>query len=287
MYGIIYKITNLINNKIYVGQTTQPLNRRFKQHINNALRASYQLNKIHLYAAIRHYGAENFCIEQIDSADTRQELNQKEIYWINELQALDNNIGYNCAYGGQGNVAYEQLLLGAAKRAGRKMAEETKQKISAANKGKPKSDLHRKHLSENHHLKTIHILIYKDGNISPTMESIDSLAKSLNVTATALKRASLVGEFRCGDFYLLDLEDPKIAFGRKYRYSKECIVVDPITKKLTTPCKLRISIGRSADYSQFKHTSVYDYFIEEIKTKMLYYIKKHNILLKEALQICA
>lgn len=281
MYGIIYKITNQINGKIYIGQTVQPLQRRFKQHISMALRNLPNLSHIHLYAAIRQYGPQAFNIEQIDSASSRNELNQKEQYWITTLQTLNTAVGYNCAYGGQGNVAYERLLAGAAKRKGRKMTEETRRKISLANKGKPKSAEHKKHLSEHHHLKTLHTLLYKDGTIKKTTDSVAKLAKSLNVTTVELKRASIVGEFRCGNFYLLDLEDPKIAFGRKYRYSKELIVIDPLTNKLTTPCKLRILLGRDAKYSQFKHTSVYDYFIAYIQKEMLYYINKHKQLLEE------
>ena len=80
MYGIIYKITNLINQKIYIGQTIQALKRRFKQHINNALRNSKNLKQIHLYAAMRQYGVTNFSIEAIDTANSKEELNQKEIY---------------------------------------------------------------------------------------------------------------------------------------------------------------------------------------------------------------
>lgn len=283
MYGVIYKITNLVNQKIYIGQTVQSINRRFKQHINNALRNNSTLNRIHLYAAIRQYGADNFSIEQIDTANSKQELNEKEIYWITTLNAMDNTVGYNCAYGGQGNIAYERLLAGAIKRTGRKMKEETKQKISNSNKGKPKSDEHKKHLSEHHHLKTTHVLLYKNGTIKTTTDSIKTIAESINTTATMLKRASTVGEFRCGDFYLLDLENPKIAFSRKYRYSKKLIVKDPLTNKLTTPCKLRILLGSNEKYKQFKNTSVYDYFIEDIQTDMLYYIKRHEDMLKEAL----
>ena len=163
------------------------------------------------------------------------------------------------------------------------MKDETKLKISIANKGKPKSAEHKKHLSENHHLKTVHLLVYKDGTMKKTTDSVKVIAESINVTATMLKRASFVGEFRCGEFYLLDLEDPKVAFGRKYRYSKELIVKDPLTNELTTPCKLRILLGTNKDYIKFKHTSIYDYFIEPIAQKMLYYIKKHNQLLKENL----
>lgn len=86
----IYKITNKINNKVYIGQTTKTISERFQRHKNDAL--SNRLNT-HLAKAIRKYGVENFIIEQIDTAKTQQELTEKEYYWINFYDATHK--GYN------------------------------------------------------------------------------------------------------------------------------------------------------------------------------------------------
>ena len=75
----VYKITNLQNNKIYIGQTIYSIEKRFHRHIQDAL--SERLDT-HLARAIRKYGKESFTIEIIDTASTREELTAKESYWI-------------------------------------------------------------------------------------------------------------------------------------------------------------------------------------------------------------
>ena len=86
----IYKITNKVNNKMYIGQSAYSIQKRFKRHINDAL--SNRLDT-HLCRAIRKYGPENFCIEEIDTASSQEELNQKEHDWINYYDSL--HTGYN------------------------------------------------------------------------------------------------------------------------------------------------------------------------------------------------
>ena len=75
----IYKVTNIINGKLYIGQTTRFIQDRWERHINDAL--SNRLDT-HFARAIRKYGPENFVVEQIDVASSQEELNEKEIYWI-------------------------------------------------------------------------------------------------------------------------------------------------------------------------------------------------------------
>lgn len=97
---IIYKITNLVNNKIYIGLTTSSLHLRWKRHVNE----SHMLkNTKPLYKAIRKYGEENFSIEQIDSADTMEKLGELERYYIKLYNSQDLNIGYNLSAGGERN----------------------------------------------------------------------------------------------------------------------------------------------------------------------------------------
>ena len=91
---IIYKITNDINNKVYIGQTIRTLQERWNEHLKAK-------DKFKLHAAMSYYGNEHFHIEQIDSAQNIQELNEKEIYWINYYNAYED--GDNCTLGGQIN----------------------------------------------------------------------------------------------------------------------------------------------------------------------------------------
>ena len=93
----IYKITNILNNKVYIGQTIRPVEQRFKRHINDAI--NNKLNT-HFANAIRKYGKENFTIEIIDSADKQWVLDNLEQYWIIYYNSTDPNYGYNESYAG-------------------------------------------------------------------------------------------------------------------------------------------------------------------------------------------
>ena len=86
----IYKITNIQNNKVYIGQTIRPIEQRFHRHLNDALN---NILDTHLARAIRKYGKDSFIIEEIDNAQTQDELNQKEQYWIRYYNSVKD--GYN------------------------------------------------------------------------------------------------------------------------------------------------------------------------------------------------
>lgn len=60
--GYIYKITNKINNKVYIGQTSKTIEERFQRHLSLARQ---KVNR-YLYDAINYYGKDNFEISQIE-----------------------------------------------------------------------------------------------------------------------------------------------------------------------------------------------------------------------------
>lgn len=97
MYGIIYKATNLQNQKVYIGQTTQSLAERIYHHYYRADN-SPEITHTHFINAIRKYGKNNFEWEIIDRAETKDELDQKERYWIAFFDSI--NTGYNIQAGG-------------------------------------------------------------------------------------------------------------------------------------------------------------------------------------------
>ena len=94
---IIYKSTNKITGKIYIGQTTHTLDKRIKGHIKES---KIESNRPFMLS-INKYGEDNFTFETIDSANNLNELNDKEIYWINFYNSISPN-GYNVTGGGQG-----------------------------------------------------------------------------------------------------------------------------------------------------------------------------------------
>ena len=120
MYGIIYKITNKINGKIYVGKTTTSLKQRM---------ASHRCADTVIGNAICKYGWKNFNVEVLEECDTPEQLNEREIFWIAALNCKTPN-GYNRSDGGDGPTGYV-------------CSDETRAKLSAAGKGIKKSPEHR------------------------------------------------------------------------------------------------------------------------------------------------
>lgn len=156
---IIYKVTNNINGKIYIGQTINSLESRWKAHIITAYKHNYSFPN-----AIKKYGKDNFKIEQIDSASSREELNNLEQYWIILLDSVNPIIGYNLTTGGNNNSVYSEeskLKMSLAKKGkpSKKVdcscSPETAKKISNSNKGKkawnkgiPRTEEQKKHFSD-------------------------------------------------------------------------------------------------------------------------------------------
>lgn len=92
----IYKIT-LPNNKIYIGQTLQD---DVKLRTGNDL-GGYSTNTL-FYIDIMIFGPENAQVEFIErNIATQEELDEREIHWINTLQSWNHKIGYNISGGGK------------------------------------------------------------------------------------------------------------------------------------------------------------------------------------------
>jgi group I intron endonuclease len=91
----------------------------------------------YLYDAIRHYGWDTFSVSIIETCSSKEELNEREIYWITILKSNDKNFGYNMTEGGDGcGFSSETLKKSADKRRGKPVSDEVKKKISDGNKGK-------------------------------------------------------------------------------------------------------------------------------------------------------
>lgn len=102
---IIYKITNKFNNKVYIGQTVRDLKTRFDEHMND------QISNDYFHSAVRKYGKDAFIVEQIDTATSLDELNEKEMYWIKHYNSCVNfpdSNGYNTLEGGTTNPMFSE-----------------------------------------------------------------------------------------------------------------------------------------------------------------------------------
>lgn len=101
----IYRITNDINQKIYIGKTEFSIEKRFKEHCRDCIKEKNE--KRPLYAAMRKYGVEHFHIELIEETNNPEE---RETYWIEYYGSFKN--GYNATVGGDGKryIDYDLII---------------------------------------------------------------------------------------------------------------------------------------------------------------------------------
>jgi group I intron endonuclease len=145
---IVYKATNKLNGKVYVGQTRHSLDTRKRRHLHSARDGVVT----HFYQAIRKYGEDNFSWEVICTTNNKKTLNELETYYINYYDSIHN--GYNMVDGGDNNIMdIEQVKTHHAEvmasdevrkkisvtmkklRAEKGFSEETRKKISTSLKG--------------------------------------------------------------------------------------------------------------------------------------------------------
>ena len=112
---LIYKATSATTGKVYIGQTSQSLQERIRQHNTHAYGHQYNY---HFHNAIRKYGVEDFDYEIIeDNITSKDTLNERERYWISYYNSYYE--GYNSTMGGDGNVRQDDELIAKLFRDGR------------------------------------------------------------------------------------------------------------------------------------------------------------------------
>jgi len=121
----VYKITNLVNNKIYIGQDSKD-------------RKGYMGSGKLIIFAINKHGLDKFKKEILDNVDTFDELNEREIYWIKYYNSTDKSIGYNISLGGQNTALFlnEEFL------------EKRNKAVSIGKTGKPLSKDHKEKIRQ-------------------------------------------------------------------------------------------------------------------------------------------
>lgn len=133
-YFYLYRVTNLINEKVYIGQSVNP-QARWRRHKSDAKLGK---DKKHFANAIRKYGVHNFVFEVIVQAKTLEDIDQAEIDCIKQYRSSDKNYGYNIALGGNGKriVSAQTRKKIALFMTGRKITEETRKRRSQSMFGK-------------------------------------------------------------------------------------------------------------------------------------------------------
>lgn len=105
--GYIYKITNDINDKVYIGKTVSTLTQRFLGHCHDAKKRTEEHRP--LYAAMNKYGFEHFKIELVEEG-LLEELSEREKYWIQYYNSYGKT-GYNATRGGDGKVLLDYSAI--------------------------------------------------------------------------------------------------------------------------------------------------------------------------------
>lgn len=182
VYGIIYKITNKVNGKVYIGQTIKGFDKRYNScgsgiervynyHMKN--KKNKKSYNDHLLNSIKKYGLESFeVIKVLDIAFSRIELDIKEKHYIDLYKSCNESFGYNKTLGGEGISGYEYTETQKQKMSenhadvsgknnpmygklgklsphyGKKRSKETCSNISNSLKGKQKSKEHKRNLSK-------------------------------------------------------------------------------------------------------------------------------------------
>ena len=104
--AFIYKITNDVNEKIYIGKTSKTIEERFREHCKDAFREKNE--KRPLYSAMRYYGIEHFKIEKIEEC-LPEEASKREQFWIGYYKGYTD--GYNATLGGDGKYLFNHSQI--------------------------------------------------------------------------------------------------------------------------------------------------------------------------------
>ncbi len=137
---VIYKTTNLINGKIYVG----------KDIFNDP---NYFGSGIILTKSIKKYGISNFRKEILEECKSLNELNNKEVFWIDKLNSTDKKIGYNITIGGEGGDTFSNQSVEKQKRILEKRRKSSKKLFASDEWRKKHSELSRKMWENPDHIK--------------------------------------------------------------------------------------------------------------------------------------
>jgi group I intron endonuclease len=142
----IYIYENLINGKVYVGQTND-LNRRNYEHVHNGNKT------MPIDRAIKKYGRESFILSIITSIDTREQADYAEMDWIHRaISLLGKRNVYNVSLeannpNGGRKPSKKSIEKNRLAHLGKKASEETKKKMSDARKGRTLSEEHKKNIA--------------------------------------------------------------------------------------------------------------------------------------------
>lgn len=210
--GIIYKITNKLNNKVYIGLTTRTLDIRWKEHLRHS---SQKID-----AAITEFGARNFTIELIEECNI-DIIDNKEQYWIQYYNSFDN--GYNLTAGGRDDkMIFMPIKIKEVKKLWdkgynqKKIVDETKLNVETVHNylvksGVTKEDIRARANIKIGQSKAVAVNQYDlKGNFIKTWNSITDAARNVGKVNSGTGNISMVCKGKRGS-----------AYGYKWKYANE------------------------------------------------------------------
>lgn len=221
--GYIYKITCLVNGKVYIGQTVRPLESRLYYHFRDATKRN--LNTA-LCQAIRKYGKENFKIDLVEEVQginkklLKHKLDELERKYIKEFDSYLN--GYNCTLGGDGTLGFKlseehkkKIYRGkgwhhseetknkiSKKRLGRKLSKETIEKIKEARAKQVFTEEYYKNLRESMKKFRKKVAQYDfDGNLVNIYDSITIASEKTGINDSSISSVCHNKRQSAGGYY--------------------------------------------------------------------------------------
>lgn len=207
----IYKITNIINNKVYVGSAVN-MTYRFKTH-KRLLKQNKHFNT-HLQSSYNKYGKDNFKFEIIELI-SKDSLLERETFWISFMNANNTNYGYN-----------KRLIVNS--NLGIKLSEETRKKLSQSHLGHKRSDEANKKIIDSQY--KIICQFDMGGNYIRSFGSLQDAASFLNVKYTTSITACLKKRLPSA-----------LGFTWCYENEKETFKPEPLKRASTTKIKIKVT----------------------------------------------
>lgn len=216
-FGHIYLIINKFNNKKYVGQSIGRVKSRLNEHIRNIN------EKYPLYKAFRKYGLNGFEFSIIDFANNIDELNEKEINYINMYKSNQKKLGYNLESGGRnGKPCQETLIKMSNAHSGIKQSQEwINNRITKANTvdakkyGRKKTEEEKQYLSKNSSK-------YWQGK-SRDEETKKKISQTKKANGLSSKQKELI----CKKVYKVDMTSYKIY---EYESTKQASIIENVNQ---------------------------------------------------------